>query len=286
MTIPSEREIWQPLLEVLYTRGGHSTLKALLPDLEQRFEDLTDADKMERVSSGEPKWKNRVQFARQRLVQQGCIDRSERGVWRLTPAGVLRAQNDAPTAPPLEPTLASSPSIKKLRTAAAAAKATVIRQLDLYEETHRELMLARLNELSDRQFERITGQVLAAHGLEDLEVGRGSHDNGIDGTGTVVMGIMRHGVAYQCKRLSTNIQRPEIDKFRGAIEGGYDQGFFVTTGKFSLGAREASTRRGTVRIVLIDGAELVRKMFSKNIGVTRIRDVHLFDQTGAFSEID
>jgi hypothetical protein len=38
--------------------------------------------------------------------------------------------------------------------------------------------------------------------------------------------------------------------------------------------------------VLIDGAELVRKMFSKNIGVTRIRDVHLFDQTGAFSEID
>jgi restriction system protein len=85
-------------------------------------------------------------------------------------------------------------------------------------------------------------------------------------------------VAFQCKLYTNRIDRPEIDKFRGAIQGEFEQGIFVTTSEFTAGAKEASYKRGTVRIQLIDGAELVRKMFDNGIGVAR-EPFYLFKQT-------
>ena len=68
-------------------------------------------------------------------------------------------------------------------------------------------------------------------------------------------------VAFQCKRWTTaNVGRPEIDKFRGAIQGEYEQGIFFTTANFASGAKEVSIKRGAVPIILIDGPSIVELM--------------------------
>jgi len=75
-------------------------------------------------------------------------------------------------------------------------------------------------------------------------------------------------VAFQCKRWTkANIGRPEIDRFRGAIQGQYEQGIFFTTAEFVAGAKEASIRPGAVPIILVDGLLLVDLMIDKQFGV-------------------
>ena len=43
------------------------------------------------TESGGSQWHNRMQWARQRLINHGLLDGSERGFWRLTPEGLERA---------------------------------------------------------------------------------------------------------------------------------------------------------------------------------------------------
>lgn len=51
-------------------------------------------------------------------------------------------------------------------------------------------------------------------------------------------------VAVQCKRWSkTTVGRTEIDKFRGAIQGDFEQGIFFTTSKFSQDALKATKKK-------------------------------------------
>ncbi len=75
-------------------------------------------------------------------------------------------------------------------------------------------------------------------------------------------------VAFQCKRwTTTNVGRPEIDKFRGAIQGEYEQGLFFTTASFASGAKQVSIKAGAVPIILIDGPSIVDLMIEKEFGV-------------------
>jgi restriction system protein len=63
--------------------------------------------------------------------------------------------------------------------------------------------------------------------------------------------------------------RPEVDKFRRAIQGEYEQGIFLTTSDFAKGAREASIKKGAVPIVLLNGESIVDLMIEKEFGVQR-----------------
>jgi restriction system protein len=94
-------------------------------------------------------------------------------------------------------------------------------------------------------------------------------DGGLDGFGKLKVGITYLNVAYQCKRWNTtSVSRTEVDKFRGAIQGMYEQGIIFTTSKFSKGAQDATRRNGAVPIILIDGTTLVDIMIEKKFGVT------------------
>ncbi len=82
------------------------------------------------------------------------------------------------------------------------------------------------------------------------------------------VGLAYLNVAFQCKRWTKgNVQRPEIDKFRGAIQGDFEQGLFFTTTSFSNGAVDISIKRGAVPIVLVDGDAIVDLMIEKEFGV-------------------
>jgi restriction system protein len=83
--------------------------------------------------------------------------------------------------------------------------------------------------------------------------------------------------AFQAKRWTdTPVGRPEVDRFRGAIQGQYDHGVFLTTNRFTEGAEEASIRRGAITIMLLDGAAITDLMVEWGIGVAR-QPVYLYD---------
>lgn len=280
MTMPKQSEIEQPLLTVLRVLGGQAAPKDVYARLEQFFEGLTEADKAEQLTSGVSRWRNRVQFARQNLVMQGLIDPGERGQWKLTAAGALRAPSSESEAAALMPAvvLTQPPDGDDTALMLGADTDPIFAQRNAHEELQRQQLFARLRALSWREFEHLTGRILHACGLDDVVVTQGSRDGGIDGHGTVLTGIIRLRVAFQCKLQTNRIDRAEIDKFRGAIQGEFEQGIFVTTSEFTAGAKQCSYKRGTVRIQLIDGDELVRKMFDNGIGVSR-HEFYLFKQT-------
>ncbi len=150
-----------------------------------------------------------------------------------------------------------------------ASKFEEIRKLQSeYRELLKDLILRDLMRLSPVEFEHFSKRLLEVYGFQEVKVTSVTNDGGIDGHGKLRVGLALMGVAFQCKRwTTTNIGRPEIDRFRGAIQGQFEQGIFFTTAGFVGGAQEASIRAGAVPIILVDGSLLVELMIEKGFGV-------------------
>jgi restriction system protein len=135
--------------------------------------------------------------------------------------------------------------------------------------TFKKQLLSQLKEIPPKSFESFAKRLLEVYGFQDMKVTAYSKDGGIDGDGKLKVGITYLNVAFQCKRWkTTSVSRTEIDKFRGAIQGTYEQGIIFTTSNFSKDALNATRRNGAVPIILIDGATLVDIMIEKKFGVT------------------
>jgi restriction system protein len=137
-----------------------------------------------------------------------------------------------------------------------------------YIDLLREQVVTELRRLSPSAFEVFARDLLKVYGFEDIQVTRLSKDGGIDGHGKLRVGLSHLNVAFQCKRwTSANIQRTEIDSFRGAAQGDYEQAIFFATTSFSKGALDASIKRGAVPIVLIDSKTIFKLMVEKRFGI-------------------
>jgi restriction system protein len=129
--------------------------------------------------------------------------------------------------------------------------------------------LAQLKRLDPETFEHFSKKLLEAYGFVDVQVTRYTKDGGIDGFGKLKVGFAHMKVGFQCKRYGlTNVGRPEIDQFRGAVQGKCEQGIFFTTSTFAKGAEEDCFRPGAVPVILIDGKSIVDLMIQKKFGVT------------------
>ena len=107
------------------------------------------------------------------------------------------------------------------------------------------------------------------------EVTKKSNDGGIDGV--IQLGYLNtNPIYYQAKRYDSNIQRPAIHQFIGALrEIKSDTGIFITTSGFSKGAIKAAKSEN---ISMIDGDELVSLMIEFKIGVkVKNYDIKLID---------
>jgi restriction system protein len=83
-------------------------------------------------------------------------------------------------------------------------------------------------------------------------------------------------VGVQAKRYDREsaVQRPEMPAFVGALQGAQtSRGVFVTTGRFSSGARQFA-EQVAMRLVLIDGTELTRLMVRYDVGVA-VKETYL-----------
>ena len=123
-------------------------------------------------------------------------------------------------------------------------------------------------------------------GFQNLRLGKRGPDGGIDGDGDFRQGVVTIRSAVQAKQWKTNpVSRPEVDKFRGAIQGDYDHGVFLTTGRFTSDAEAASIKKGAITILLLDGDAIVENMIRNGIGIRR-QPVHLIDIDLEFFKFD
>lgn len=91
-TLPDvEYEI--PILEIIRDKGGRAPTREVIDALAERLDGrLTDADR-ESLASGDIRWRNRAQFARLNLIEQGdMVKGSPRGVWEISERGIQRLE--------------------------------------------------------------------------------------------------------------------------------------------------------------------------------------------------
>lgn len=115
-------------------------------------------------------------------------------------------------------------------------------------------------------------------GSEGLgEVTKTSGDGGIDGV--IKQDVLGLDMIYvQAKRWEkgTGIQRPEIQKFVGALSGeGVTKGVFITTTTFTKGAIEYVDSVKNAKIILIDGIRLCKLMIKYDLGVTTFNTIRI-----------
>ena len=80
---------WVPILEALVERGGREQSSIILDMVAKKMEHiLTPADHEVLASGVSPRWRNRAQWQRQNMVQQGLMSRNcPHGVWEITKVG-------------------------------------------------------------------------------------------------------------------------------------------------------------------------------------------------------
>jgi len=253
MALPRLTDIEIALLRALVTLAGRASANQVYPEVTKQFPALTPEQLAELLPSGGNRWTNRIQWARLRLVKKDEMASPSRGIWSITEKGRARIEPEGAKAIP-EP---SPPDI------------SLVDLYDDYEATFRAKLLDRLYQMKPAEFEQFARKLLRAYGFVEVEVSAVSGDGGIDGYGKLRLGLSSMSVAFQCKRWQGNVGRPEVDKFRGAIQGEYEQGVFFATSDFTPQAREASLKRGAVPIILLNGESIVTMMIEKGLGVSR-----------------
>ena len=136
-------------------------------------------------------------------------------------------------------------------------------------------LMDEVMQLSPTDFESLVVQLLLKMGYGDGidnagKVTRATGDGGIDG----MIKEDQLGFSYiyiQAKQWAPDrrVDRPEIQKFAGALQGEKAmKGLFITTAKFSSGARQYAENLHGSTIVLIDGTQLMKLMIKFNVGVS------------------
>jgi restriction system protein len=221
----------------------------------KQFATLTSEQLAETLPSGGNRWTNRIQWVRLGLVQRGEMAKPAWGTWAITDKGRARVQGIAADGD---------------QTPMPASRVSFVDLHEEYEATFRAKLLDRLLQMKSGEFEQFARKLLRAYGFVEVQVTGVGADGGIDGHGQLRLGLASMNVAFQCKKWQDNISRPEVDKFRGAIQGEYEQGVFFATSDFTSQARDASLKKGAVPIILLNGESIVNLMLEKSLGVSRI----------------
>ena len=280
MSFPKQIEIEIPLLQALAKLGGEGKPRDVYPIVTTHFPQLTVEEQEERFENypSTRKWTNLVQWVRQRLVDVGQIDGSQRGIWRIIDSGRDRLKGS------------TDPNRLNITVPSASLSTSAPANLrDLVNTNLQEIkgrLVAELKNLTPRSFEHFCREFLAQLGYRNVDVTKRSQDGGIDGFGDFRQGAISIRSAFQAKRWSENaVGRPEIDKFRGAIQGEYDHGVFLTTSRFSRDAKLASYKKGAITVLLLDGAAIADLLIERGLGVRRL-PLYIYDIDDEFFDIE
>jgi restriction system protein len=265
----------------------------LVADLVQ----LADEQRKEMLpSGGQLKYQNRIGWAVSFLTNVGAIDRPKRGHYQITDAGRqlielfpngakerdIKALGEDP-ASPIRAYKSAAPRSKNIDigTDVEESAMTPLEQvqsgIERIDEEIAADLLARLQGKEPEFFEQAVVDLLLAMGYGGTtgagNVTQLSNDGGIDGViDQDVLGLNR--VYIQAKRYKDDntVGRPDLQAFVGALSGKADSGVFITTSRFSDGARQYAENVPT-RIILIDGKRLTKLMIRYGVGV-QVKDTY------------
>lgn len=307
MSVPTYDRFIEPILRFLASHSeGAPTREA--QEAAANALGLTEEQRQELVSSGQPTYKNRAGWAHDRLKRAGLSNSPKRGYWKLTDAGMgYAAQHPAPLSVEEVERLALAFVDVRLREVTGATPldeaslntslpiSATVSPDDRLEQALKELrdtvandLLDNLQQVSPGRFEVIVLDVLHSLGYgasrHDLQRVGGSGDGGIDGVISLdKLGLEK--VYVQAKRWQGTVGRPELQAFYGALAGQKaKRGVFMTTSGYTVQAIDFA--KSVEGIVLVDGARLVHLMMDHEVGVASraIRvpklDSDYFDEEG------
>jgi restriction system protein len=303
MAVPDFQTIMRPTLVALQDGEAH-TLQQIREAVAVALA-LSEEDQAELLPSGkQTKYSNRVTWALTHMAKAGLTLRPERAQYALTQRGrdvlakhpqrvdmnVLSAFPEyqefrtptGPPKPPTGPTTAITVVTDELSPSEAVGSLVEAADVALAKE-----LLERVLAQPPAFLERLALRLLRAMGYGGREsllehTGR-SGDAGLDGlVRQDALGLELVGVQAKKYDKVEAVGRPELQAFVGALQGAQTtRGVFVTTARFSLGARQFADGV-SMRLVLIDGAELTRLMVRYNVGVS-VRET--FDLKGVDEEL-
>ena len=289
MAIPDYQSVMLPLLRYAADEQEHSVREAI-EALADQFR-LTEKDRKELLPSGwQATFDNRVGWARTYMKKAGLLESPRRSYFKITYRG-LQALKTAPESIN-NGFLQQYPEFREFRTRSTTKAANTKPGAEPEvtqdsEQTPREAMenaydairaqlagelLDQIMSSSPRFFETLVVDLLVNMGYGGTrrdagEAVGGSGDEGIDG----IIKEDRLGlevVYIQAKRWKDVVQRPEIQKFVGALRGqNARKGVFITTSDYSRGARQFAEGLQD-KVVLIDGGMLSGLMIDHGVGVT------------------
>ena len=280
--LPKYNELYPSVLKSLSDRQIHTTREItdfvaldMNVDAKERQNEL--------LSSGMPVFSNRVHWACTYLKKAGLLESAGRGRLQLTKEGYRIFTN--PPASLDNQFLSRYPSFQAFRSrpieTADNTKEADETPNDLIDQSISALnqkladdLMAEIMAKDPAFFESLVVKLLLKMGYggsasDSGVVTQQSNDGGIDG-------IIREDklgfdqIYIQAKRWDPDksIGRPEIQKFSGALrDEGATKGLFITTAKFSDGARTSAEKQ---HIVLVDGPRLTKLMIEYNLGVSLV----------------
>lgn len=258
---------------------------------------LTEEQRLEMLPSGaELKYRNRIGWGVSYLVNVGALHRPKRGYYQITEAGLqlLKHFPDRVTEHEIEG-LAEDPN-SALRAYQSGGTRTKEKPTSIEEQPSSlspieqvesgiariedEIATDLLSRLQGKEpgfFEQAVMDLLLAMGYGGTSgagtVTQLSNDGGIDGViDQDILGLNR--VYIQAKRYADDntVGRPDLQAFVGALSGKADRGVFITTSRFSEGAKVYANNVPT-RIILIDGKRLTTLMIRYGVGV-QVRETY------------
>ncbi|MEN3122416.1 restriction endonuclease [Janibacter sp. LM] len=299
--LPSWDQFMVPVLR-LQADGEVRSLRSIRTDVAAAA--LIEDQRTAVLPSGVPKADNRIGWAVSYLYRVGALDRPARGDYRITEVG-RRLLADHPSAiSEIELRQYARPgdtwwTTKAHDSASEVEVVTTTPEVDPTEQVEEGIarihadvaaeLLTRLHANDPAFFEQAVLDLLMAMGYGGADGAATrtqlSNDGGIDGIiDQDALGLSR--VYVQAKRyaLDTAVGRPEIQGFVGALHGqAANQGVFITTGRFSGGARSYADGVAT-RVVLVDGQRLATLMIRYGVGVQVRRSVQIVEVDEDFFE--
>lgn len=254
---------------------------------------LTEQQRSAVLASGHLVYRNRTGWALSTLTRVGALARPQRSHYQSTELGqrLLEEHPTGLTEADIRP-LAKPGDEWWLKRGPAEGKMNIedvqpdeLDPTEQVEEGIRRIrdgvkaeLLGRLLEQDPAFFERAVVKLLVSMGYGGTggvaTVTNLVGDGGIDGViDQDVLGLSK--VFVQAKRYAQDraVQRPEVQAFVGALSGKAEQGVFITTGRFSSGAKEYAERDARVRIILVEGSQLAELMIRFGVGV-QVKQTH------------
>jgi len=249
--IPDFQTLMLPLLKFAADGAEHSLAESRGPLAEQFG--LTDEERKELLpSSQQPRFTNRVSWAKIYLERAKLLDKTRRAHFRISARGNEVLQNPPPKIdlpflrrfPEFNDFRARLPRESEEETASARETPEEILE-SAYDRIREDLaveLLAQVNAGSPDFFERLVLDLMRKMGYGGSDESAATltspgADEGIDG----IISEDRLGldmIYIQAKRWQSTVGRPEIQKFVGALHGKRaKKGVFITSSNFSQEAQ-------------------------------------------------